>query len=41
MSLGVATSPGNSDTPETLLKRIDLALYQSKDHGRNRVITTV
>lgn len=38
MSLGVATSPGNGDTPETLLKSADLALYQAKEQGRNRVI---
>ncbi|MBB3232040.1 GGDEF domain-containing protein [Halomonas stenophila] len=39
ISLGVATSAGNSDTPETLLKRADLALYKAKEHGRNRVKT--
>lgn len=37
ISLGVATSPGNGESPETLLKRADLALYQAKEQGRNRV----
>ncbi|MDN3556253.1 sensor domain-containing diguanylate cyclase [Halomonas maura] len=37
ISLGVATSAGNSDTLETLLKRADFALYKAKEHGRNRV----
>lgn len=38
MSLGVATFPGNGDTPDTLLKSADLALYRSKEQGRNRVV---
>ncbi|MGB8713380.1 MAG: diguanylate cyclase [Onishia taeanensis] len=41
MSFGVATSPGNGNTPEALLKRADMALYQAKGHGRNRVMTAV
>ncbi|MDN3556960.1 diguanylate cyclase [Halomonas maura] len=41
ISLGVATSTGNGDTPDTLLKSADLALYRAKDHGRNRVIASV
>ncbi len=41
ISLGVATAPGNGDTPDTLLKSADSALYQAKEHGRNRVIATV
>ena len=36
MSLGVtAAEPG--DTVETLVKRADIALYKSKESGRNRV----
>lgn len=41
ISLGVATSPGDGDTPATLLKRADFALYKSKEHGRNRVTSAV
>ena len=41
ISLGVATASDNGDTPDTLLKSADSALYQAKEHGRNRVIATV
>jgi two-component system cell cycle response regulator len=38
-SSGVASFPGlDIDTPETLLKRADEALYVAKESGRNRVI---
>jgi diguanylate cyclase (GGDEF)-like protein len=37
VSIGV-TSLGESDTPETLLKRADNALYQAKNEGRNRTV---
>ena len=37
ISLGVATSTPNMDTPQTLLERADEALYHSKRDGRNRV----
>jgi len=38
VSVGVATSQGLGDTPETLLKRADEAVYEAKLSGRNRVI---
>ncbi len=38
ISLGVATlTPGEHDTPEKLIRAGDLALYESKAKGRNRV----
>jgi diguanylate cyclase (GGDEF)-like protein len=37
LSVGIATSTGNDDTLETLIKRADQALYGSKQGGRNRV----
>lgn len=36
-SIGVATFPGHGDTAERLLRAADLALYQAKAAGRNRV----
>lgn len=38
ISLGFAVLSGETDTPETLLKRADAALYEAKETGRNRVI---
>jgi two-component system, cell cycle response regulator len=38
VSIGVALNDGAADTPETLLKRTDIALYRAKREGRNRVI---
>jgi two-component system cell cycle response regulator len=38
-SVGVATLQGRLDTPETLFKRADEALYAAKREGRNRVMT--
>jgi two-component system cell cycle response regulator len=38
ISIGVASTEGGDDTPETLLKRADEALYEAKRAGRNRVI---
>jgi len=36
-SIGVTSLIGNADTPETILKRADDALYRAKNDGRNRV----
>ena len=38
ISVGVALNEGETDTPETLLKRADVALYRAKREGRNRVV---
>ncbi|MEJ6790443.1 PleD family two-component system response regulator [Brevundimonas sp. BR2-1] len=38
VSIGVASSDGNGDTPEALLKRADEGVYEAKAHGRNQVI---
>ena len=38
ISIGVAATKGEGDTPEQLLKRADEALYEAKEGGRNRVI---
>jgi two-component system, cell cycle response regulator len=37
-SLGIATLNPEGDTPEALLKRADMALYQAKNNGRNQVV---
>jgi len=39
ISIGVATSMGEGDTPDMLLKRADSGLYEAKSGGRNRVVT--
>lgn len=38
ISVGCATSAGAEDTPNSLLKRADEAVYEAKSAGRNRVI---
>lgn len=38
ISVGVATSTGDNDTYQALLKRADEAVYEAKSSGRNRVI---
>jgi len=38
ISVGVATFPGDADTPEGLVKAADLALYAAKQSGRNKVV---
>ena len=38
ISIGVAATGGEGDTPEALLKRADDAVYEAKAMGRNKVI---
>ncbi len=38
ISIGVATTVGEEDTPEALLKRADEAVYEAKAGGRNKVV---
>lgn len=38
VSAGVTLNEKISDTPETLIKRADVALYRAKREGRNRVV---
>ena len=38
ISIGVATTVGEGDTPEALLKRADEAVYEAKAGGRNKVV---
>jgi two-component system cell cycle response regulator len=38
ISIGVSATFGPNDTPETLLKRADEAVYEAKASGRNAVV---
>jgi diguanylate cyclase (GGDEF)-like protein len=38
ISIGVASLPGNGDTPDAVIGAADEALYQAKREGRNRVV---
>jgi two-component system cell cycle response regulator len=38
ISIGVATTVGEGDAPEALLKRADEAVYEAKASGRNKVV---
>ena len=38
VSLGIATTTGNTLQPEELISAADKALYQAKHAGRNRVV---
>ena len=37
-SVGLSALSGPGETPDLLLKRADLALYEAKKSGRNRVV---
>jgi diguanylate cyclase (GGDEF)-like protein len=39
VSIGVAAYPEHGDTPEGLVKAADVALYQAKTGGRNRIVS--
>ena len=39
VSVGLALNERENDTPETVTKRADLALYRAKRAGRNRVVS--
>jgi diguanylate cyclase (GGDEF)-like protein len=38
VSIGVRLFQGHQEPVETLLKQVDVALYQAKDAGRNQVV---
>jgi len=37
VSIGISTFPGNAEDPDGLMKLADLALYEAKEQGRDRV----
>jgi two-component system cell cycle response regulator len=38
VSVGVSSLLRRADTAEALMKRADIALYEAKSRGRNRVV---
>jgi diguanylate cyclase (GGDEF)-like protein len=40
LSIGIAECPSDGETPEAVIGRADAMLYQAKQRGRNRIITT-
>ncbi len=40
ISVGVASLKGEPDTVEAMMKRADIALYEAKNAGRNRVVAS-
>ncbi len=40
LSIGIAECPSDGETPEAVIGRADAMLYQAKQRGRNRLITT-
>ncbi len=40
ISIGVASYPANAETVYTLIKAADLALYEAKESGRNKVVVS-
>ncbi len=41
VSAGIALNTRHGDSPQTILKRADIALYKAKNDGRNRIILDV
>jgi two-component system, cell cycle response regulator len=39
VSVGLAFFEVDGDTPDSILKRADVALYAAKNQGRNRVVS--
>ncbi len=35
-SIGISIFPADSDDPQLLLKKADMAMYKAKENGRNR-----
>jgi diguanylate cyclase (GGDEF)-like protein len=41
LSVGIATFPNHGESGESVLQAADMALYQAKDEGRDRVVVAV